>query len=258
MDNLPVLIGVSRITDRSKNAPIRPSTFMAKAVEQAVNDLGGSVRLSGDVITDVVTVRTAIEELLRPETPLTPYKNLPQQIVKLAGMDSDKQRYYHTSSGGNTPQYLVNTFAEKIAKGESECVVIAGGELFKAFQDAAKTNQAPPQWGGAFEENLVTRPVDGVLGKVQGDVDGCNDVERKNKITAPRQIYPLLEQAHRADKKRPLNEHMTFMGEVFEKLNEVAGNVDNKALSWFPQRRTAQDISSEGPSNRWVSFPYTK
>ena len=258
---LPVIIGVSRITKRKYDGT--PSQFFAEALNLAIDDATAQATSAnakqqfGQSVTDVVTVRQAVEDQFRQGTNCEPYKNFAQQIAKMSGAANETQKYYATSSGGSTPQLLVNTFAEKIAKGESECAVMVGGECLDAFLKQAMKNKGLPNWGGKYEEDKVTKAVDGVLGKYSGDTNGVTKIEAKNGLRKPTQMYPLLEQAYRAERGETLQANIERNAKMFARFNEVASTKEAE-LAWFPQKRTAHDIATESQSNRWVSFPYPK
>jgi hypothetical protein len=257
---LPVIIGVARVTERKLEST--PSAFLSNVLQLALADavVGADPNAKaalGSALSDVVTVRMAVEDAFKAGTNCEPYKNLAQQITKMAGVDSDKQRYYATSSGGSTPQMLVNVFSERIARGESECVAMVGGEVLEAFRHQMMTLKSRPDWGAKHEESLVTNPVEAVLGKYAGDDVGVNEVESKNGLLRPAQMYPMLEQANRFERGYSVQENNERNGKIFERFNEVAATKESK-LAWFPKRRTAKEITTEATSNRWVSFPYTK
>jgi acetyl-CoA C-acetyltransferase len=257
---LPVIIGVGRITQRNFDGT--PSEFLSEAVQVALNDTvrnakSGAKQELAQSISDVATIRMAVEDRFRNGTNCEPYKNLAQQVAKLSGTANDTQKYYATSSGGSTPQMLVNVFAERIAKGESECAVMVGGECLDAFFKQMMKAKSLPNWGAKYEETQVTKPVDATLGKYAGDATGITDVEKKNGLIKPTQMYPLLEQAYRAERGDTLQGNIERNSKLFHRFNEVAATKEDK-LAWFPQRRTARDIGTESASNRWVSFPYPK
>jgi acetyl-CoA C-acetyltransferase len=254
----PVIAGISRMTEKQDWEEISPSRFLSQALELALKDVSSNdvtlVERLKPHISDVITIRFGLDERLNEKTPIKPYKNLAQQIAKQTGIDHVKQRYFATSSGGDTPQKLVNEFSEKIVNGQAECVIILGGEFLDAYSRYLQTKKAMPPWGGSVEEDKVTKPVDATLGHFHPD--GLNECERKNELSAPRQMYPVLEQAYRKLANVSIQKQLERNGALFERFSMIAAQ--SPKLSWFPQARTAKEIYSESPSNRWVGFPYTK
>ena len=86
------------------------------------------------------------------------YQNLPGCVAAQLGVKGAPKLYY-THPGGNTPQFLVNRFAEKIAMGEHKAVLLAGAEALYSFRKALMSGQ----W-------RMARP--------KGDDDGDDDDER--------------------------------------------------------------------------------
>jgi acetyl-CoA C-acetyltransferase len=74
-------------------------------------------------------------------------------------------------------------------------------------------------------------------------------------IKEPANVYPLFENALRGHYGRSLEEHQECMGELYQCFNSVAAA---NPLSWFPTRRSAEEIATATEQNRYVGFPYTK
>jgi acetyl-CoA C-acetyltransferase len=74
-------------------------------------------------------------------------------------------------------------------------------------------------------------------------------------IVMPTQVYPLFEQALRAHLGRSIEEHLAAVGELWAGFSEVAARNPH---AWIRQARTAEEIVTSGPDNRWVVWPYTK
>jgi acetyl-CoA C-acetyltransferase len=87
------------------------------------------------------------------------------------------------------------------------------------------------------------------------DREGCSAQETAHGLSFPANTYPLFENALRAKLGRSIEAHQQAMGRLFERFNAVASQNPH---AWFPRRRSASEIASEGPDNRMVGFPYTK
>lgn len=152
----------------------------------------------------------------------------------------------YTYAGGNTPQGLVNWASEKIARGESELVVLAGAEFLGALMKRVETGQDVSMFGGGPEHAPDYWGV---------DRDGCTPQEAAHGLSFPANTYPMFENALRAKLGRSLEDHRRAMGALFARFNAVAAQNPH---AWFPTPRTAEEIVAEGPDNRMVGFPYTK
>ncbi|KAH9256023.1 hypothetical protein BASA81_005799 [Batrachochytrium salamandrivorans] len=242
----PCVAGVATITDKPGKFQT-PSEFFSELVIRAVQDAGFAPKQIAHLVTDVVTIR------MQPENMGVGYKNLAHQVSKRAGVWNPSCRYYKTSNGGDTPQKLVNQFSNKIALGESKICILVGGELLDTFIKLATKTQSQPEWGSEFEEQDEAVPECLALGNFTPEV---NDLERRNRLTAPKEMYAMMDQASRQE-KRSFSNAFEENAKLFDALNLVASN-QPPGVSWFPTRRTSMDIATPSKTNRWVSFPYTK
>ena len=135
------------------------------------------------------------------------------------------------------PQYLVNRFAEEIARGETELALICGAELLRSTQNA---RQAP---GMAIDWN---EDPGGEPDRVGDKRFGYSDEEARHELRAAIHFYPLLENAIRAGLKRDVPSHMQAMGRLFERLAEGGA----RTIRW---RRGARATAPSG----WRRSPTT-
>lgn len=242
----PCIAGVAALTDKPGKFQT-PSEFFSELVVRAVRDAGLSPEQIAPLVTDVVTIR------MQPENMGVGYNNLAHQVSKRAGVSNPTCRYYKTSNGGDTPQKLVNQFCHQIALGQSKVCILVGGELLDTFIKQATKTQSQPEWGSEFEEQGESAPECLSLGNFTPEV---NDLERRNRLTAPKEMYAMMDQASRQE-QRSFASAFEENAKLFDALNLVASH-QPPGVSWFPTRRTSADIATPSSSNRWVSFPYTK
>ncbi|MDI6797187.1 MAG: hypothetical protein QMD09_09590, partial [Desulfatibacillaceae bacterium] len=74
------------------------------------------------------------------------------------------------------------------------------------------------------------------------------------EVFAPTLAYAYLENALRAAKKRSLASHEKLMGSICKRLSKIASQ---NPFSWDKTPHSAQEITSPGPQNRMVCYPYT-
>jgi acetyl-CoA C-acetyltransferase len=74
-------------------------------------------------------------------------------------------------------------------------------------------------------------------------------------LDRPAFIYPMFEQALRISMGEPVDEHRQRIGGLWARFNEVA--VQN-SYAWIRKPVAAEDILQDGPTNRMISWPYTK
>tara|TARA_B100001057_G_scaffold200996_1_gene201763 strand:- start:3507 stop:5036 length:1530 start_codon:yes stop_codon:yes gene_type:complete len=239
----PVLVGSGQITQKIENFEDakNPIEMMYEASLLAIQDTG--IEDLQNYIDSVVTVRFIFDSGAGSRPPFSIYKNPPKSLSNKLGINEAKTFYGPT--GGNTPQFLLNIFAERISNGQSEVVLLAGSECFSTMRKTSK-NGKKTGWG---DETTGTR-ID--LGY---EKPGGTDNEIKHGIAFPVNVYPLFETAIRGRIGNSIEKHQRYLGELFSPFTKIAKNHPN---AWFPIERTANEISNVTESNRYIGYPYTK
>ena len=83
----------------------------------------------------------------------------------------------------------------------------------------------------------------------------ANGHEVAYSMQTPSVTYPLFENALRGKYGLSLDQHRKKLGDLYQRFNAVAAQ---NPLSWFPSKRSAEEIATASVSNRYVGFPYTK
>lgn len=118
---VPVVVGVADVVNRStelKDAR-EPAELILQAIKDALNDAGvdGASRSKlQDKIDSISIVRTWT----------WPYPDLPGLLSTRLGIQPKRTEY--TEHGGDKPAKLFDQAARRIAKGDSDVAVVAGGE----------------------------------------------------------------------------------------------------------------------------------
>lgn len=150
-----------------------------------------------------------------------------------------------TTIGGNTPVALLARACDLVASGSARGVLVAGGE---AGNSAAAARRRGEQ---------LARPPSGEADEVVGDDRlGSGPAELAVGLALPSMLYPWFESVLAARSGRTLDEQRTWLGGFMATLGERA--TQHPELAWFPERRTAAEISEVSPQNRMVAEPYTK
>jgi len=241
---IPVIIGGGQLTDkREPEEAATPIELMAEAARRAADDAG-----PGDALLQAIDALVAVGLVVDDITVKSPmagmFRNVPLSVCNALGIDP-AQRWY-TDTGGNTPQKLVNCFAEKIANGEHSAVLLTGAEALNTMIARLKKGLDLDAW----QDDPGGEP------EVLGDSRlPATEHEVAYGIKEPANIYPLFENALRGKYGHSLAEHQRHMGELYQRFNAVAAE---NPLSWFPTPRSAEEIATVSESNRYVGFPYTK
>ncbi|GBD26753.1 hypothetical protein HRbin30_02095 [bacterium HR30] len=236
-DRIPVLIGGGQVTQRNadpKEAQ-EPLGLMATAAERAAEDAG--LRVAELAKLDLVAVVNILG---------WSYANPPGALA--ARFEAKPSHLWYSTLGGNTPQWLVNEIAARIAAGEVQFALLAGAEALATLQRARRA-KVPVQWstGEAPGQRAPT-----ILGSNR---PGSNDVEMAHGMTLPVVVYPLFENALRVHYGHSLEGHRRYLGELCARMTEVAAS---HPYAWFPVQRSAEEIVTPSKDNRMVSYPYTK
>jgi len=151
----------------------------------------------------------------------------------------------YTAIGGNTPQWLVNRAADRIARGEISMALLAGAEAMTSLPRNRKENWLNPPSQGEIAS----------LGMVGDSRWGSDSHEMLHGLHYPIQAYPLFENALRAHWGMSLGEHRSFLARYCHNLSVVAAG---NPLAWFRKIRSVEEIEEDAVENRIIGFPYRK
>lgn len=226
---IPILIGTGQVTQKNID-PLEargPIEMMAEAARLAAEDAG--IGLPGLAKID----RLGVVRFLSGQFD-DPVASLAQV---LNAQPADR---YLTSVGGNSPQMLVNETAEKIAKGECRLALLTGVEVLATITKAQRAGVSIPF---------------GTVTLTEEDRNGSLPTELAHGMFPPVNVYPMFENALRAKRGRSQKAHLVKIGELFAPFTRVAAE---NPLAWFPIERSAQELVTPTPKNRFVGYPYTK
>ena len=155
-----------------------------------------------------------------------------------------------TAVGGNAPQALMHDACRSISEGELDVVLVTGAEAMYARALARREpSLAPLSW--------ASQPAEGTPAPVPFGLDkpGATDLEMQRGVVLPIHAYPLFENALRAARGWSLDQHAARIGSLWSRFSEVAATNPD---AWIRTPRSASEITTPGPDNRMVSFPYPK
>ena len=153
-----------------------------------------------------------------------------------------------TATGGNGPQWLINRTATEVQRGDLDVCLIAGAEAMYTRLKARREKHRLP-WTPLAEHGTTPARL---LGEEKA---GHHDAEARVGAVDPTVVYPLFENALRAASHRTIDEHQRHIAALWSRFSEVAAT---NAHAWLPVAKTADEIATPSPTNRMVSFPYTK
>lgn len=230
--NTPIIIGVGQVQQRvaDPTQAREPIQLMIDAVNKAAADAGNTSLLKD--IDSVRVVRGA-----------WPYKQPAGHIAKALGCDNAET--VGTCFGGNMVQAAFNVTALDILQGDNSLVVLTGAEYGNTQAKARKAGV-----------DLTVEPTSGPYSKKIGvEQPMSGDAETARGIVQPIQMYPMFENALRAELGESIDDHIERVSTLWAGFNQVAvGNPE----AWIREPLTPEQIRTPGPANRMVSFPYPK
>ena len=242
----PIIVGVGQVSQRHDDVQTAhsPLDLMQQAAVQAARDTGLE-----SLLKEVDSVRVV--------RGMWGYKNPALRLARALSLNNVETAL--TSLGGNYVQVLTSHSFKDIQSGKRKMILLSGAECGRTQARASKQ-------GVRLDWNPVAMPT-GSNPERHDDSDpepdlfvGSNKVTRheaelKRGIERPIQFYPMFEIALRHRNGESVNDHLARVSELWANFNDVATRNPN---AWIQNRIDAETIRTPSPSNRPVSFPYTK
>jgi acetyl-CoA C-acetyltransferase len=225
-------VGIAQLENHSKdlNEAQEPVEMMIKASRLAEEDTGVKGLLSA-----VQSVRV-IRGIWRYENPA----RFVAEQIGASGAETVGTLY-----GGNQVQAVINRTAVSILAGELDLVLITGAENGYTAAKARKNGIKLP--------STATPGTYDVLIGSQKPEHHVNEIAKG--IRTAIQVYPIYENAIRHHRGETLDGHLERVSALWSRFNDVA---QRNPHAWIHDNVTAEEIRTPSPTNRRVSFPYTK
>jgi acetyl-CoA C-acetyltransferase len=248
----PVVVGVGQVTNRPDtegeaglaDRP-EPLALMIAAVHAAVEDCdgaeaGGSAPAGRRLLAQVGSLRVA--------DPLSwSYADIGTLLVE--DLDISPAETLVATTGGNTPQALVNSAALAIGRGDLDVAVIAGADCYWT-QAAVRRHPDRPLLPWTVQPADTEAPV-----RFGSDLPGTTQAEEGRGLDLPTTIFPLFENALRARDERSLPDHLNRIANLWARGSEIA---EANPYAWLRQSRSIDELITPDEANRMVAYPYTK
>lgn len=233
----PVIVGVGQITQHlpDPSAGLEPVALLAAAARAARADAGdergGALRIDTVAVAEILSWR---------------YPDPAALLSRWLGIEP--RTTILTTTGGNSPQMLVNRLAAGIQSGDHDVVLLGGVECMYSRRRARRIEpKAWLEW---------TKSDDAPCPNVWGDDrPGSTQYEMAHRALAPTQVYPLFETALRDARGHGIDAHQRAVGELWSHFAAVAA--DNPD-AWSRAAYSTSEITTPTADNRLVCFPYTK
>ncbi|MGI9293523.1 MAG: hypothetical protein ACR2PS_06025, partial [Pseudomonadales bacterium] len=239
-DNAPVIVGVGQKTWRETDTARTPVDALHEVANVALVDSNNNKLL--DAIDALAMVRFIADT--NPDMAALFPRNPGKLLAQRLGIEA--ANIYQATIGGNTPQQLVNHFANKLAAGEHQAVLISGVELLATLFSALGSGGGVSGWPGEKANSPIT---------IGEEKDGLNAAEKLHGLYEPINTYPLFENSLRHHLGVSAEEHHALIAKLCSDMSSVAANNPH---AWFQQARSAEEIGTVTDKNRYIGYPYTK
>jgi acetyl-CoA C-acetyltransferase len=239
-DNTPIVIGAGQKTWHATDPGRTPVDALCEASAVALADADNN-RLIGAI--DTVGLVRFIADTTPDASALFP-RNPGEQLSERLGITGASM--FQGIIGGNSPQYLVNHFANQLAQGEHDVVLLAGSELLATFFAALRSGDNISSWAG---EPAAEPPTIGQ------ERTGHTAMELAHGLYEPINTYPLFENSLRHHLGTSKEEHSAQIAELYSRMSKVAAG---NSYAWRQQHLSAEQISTVTSKNRYIGYPYTR
>ena len=243
-DNTPVLVGCSQYLDKKGPEGLNYLDILTVSCKEAIKDCEAKTSLKEHL--DAISVIRFVGDTPNRDsatTALWGYSNMPRSLSNSLGVSVPYEIY--TTTGGNSPQLVLNEICNRIKDGQINCALLSGGEALDTFVSRVKIGKEV-SWGddpGGEPETIGSSR------------DLGSESEQKHGLFDPSAVYPLFANSIRANEGKSPKEHMEDIGQMFSRFSEIASKNE---YAWFKIHRSSEEIVQVSPENRMVGFPYTK
>jgi acetyl-CoA C-acetyltransferase len=233
----PVVVGVGQTQQRLDDPT---------EAQEPIDLLAVAARLAGDDAGPGAALLQRLDTVAVVQMVSWHYPDPGSLLARRLGA-GDVRRTVTSTTGGNSPQLLVNALAADVADGRSDVVLIGGAECVHTRWRARRDPAVWLDW-----TNDDAPPCPEVLGD---DRAGSSDYELAHLAAAPTQIYPLFETALRHAAGRDVEAHQRAVSELWAGFAAVAAGNPH---AWSRTAWSPEEIRTVSPDNRMISFPYPK
>lgn len=238
-DDQPIFVAQAQHTWRDRD-PARSLIDALESISRAALDDAHCPALR-DAIDTVATVPFLAAQVPDLAKILPPHAS--DALCQRLGI---KAKTFEADVGGNTPQLLVNYFADRLAAGESKAVLISGAELMYTLFGALSSGADISHWQQGGRHTAV---------QLGDNRIACTDSEWAHGLVEPIRIYPMFESALRHAAGWDHATHMQRLGGLVSRMSKVAAA---NPLAWRRTELTAEEAVDTGNGNRMITWPYTK
>ena len=136
-DNTPVLVGCSQYLDKKGPEGLNYLDILSVVSKQAIKDCEAKISLNEHL--DTISVIRFVGDTPNRDSATTDfwgYSNMPRSLGNSLGVSVPNEIY--TTTGGNSPQLVLNEICNRIKDGQINCALLSGGEALDTFISRVK------------------------------------------------------------------------------------------------------------------------
>src|SRR6476646_10558903 len=225
----PVIVGVGQTLQRTADPGTaqEPVDLLADAARAALADAGASLRVDTVAIAEIISWR---------------YPDPGALLARRIGIEP--RTTILTTTGGNSPQMLVNRLGAAILAGDHDVVLVGAVGCTYSRRRARRID--PTAWLDWTQAD--DPPCPDVVGDAR---PGTSQYEMAHRALAPTQVYPLFETAIRHASRNSVDEHQRVIGDLWSNLAAVAAR---NPYAWSPTAYTPDEVRVPSDDNRMACF----
>ncbi|MDI1240003.1 MAG: acetyl-CoA acetyltransferase [Polaromonas sp.] len=241
---IPVIVGVGQITDTvSPPEEARsPIDLIRDAALLAAHDSGAGEQLYRN-LDSITVIRLFGDSVPRFKSPFGSPANPPWSLALRLGAQPGDLVY--PPAGGDSPQVMLARACERIAQGQSQAALVAGGEALRT-ELAARRAGLKLQW----DEDAPKVP-----DTLEAAPSMYTAAEEAHGMRSAIAMYALIGQALRAVDGQSMDQYRAKSAELFARFAAVA---KDNPLATRRDGCSAADLATVSAENPYVGFPYTK
>jgi acetyl-CoA C-acetyltransferase len=228
----PILVGIGTAAQREDDPrrALEPIDLMIQAVRAAGRDAGGGAPVLG-----------AVERILVPKGRWS-YGDPGRAIARAVGAN---KAVSVLSTVGVLQQSLIGEACHRIAEGEIDTVLVAGGDTGFRILRSRITGTKAPSADLAGEPDVVLAPHDELR----------HAAEIKAGLRMPVGLYAIIDSAFRAKRGRSVEEHARHLARLYARFTAIAATNPH---AWTRTALEPDAIRLPSDRNPMQAFPYTK
>jgi acetyl-CoA C-acetyltransferase len=227
----PVLVGVGVVQQREEDPSdaVEPIELMARALERAAQDAGDPSLLA------------RASEIMLPRG-FWEYGDPGRALAQRFAASTARTL---VAEVGVLQTTLFGRAAAQIAAGQSDVVLVTGGEAKHRSLRATITGCEAPMQELPGEPDVVLRPAAELI----------HPLEMQHGIAMPVNCYAVMENSLRYAEGQSVAEHRDAIARLWSAMSDVA---ERNPDAWRREKVSLADVRDAKGGNRMLAFPYTK